>query len=182
MTKQPIDYVRYPDVSMLWQQLDAQCKSEDDCHVLTIPHNINWADGGPTFAVESEDVTLRTLRAKFERLAEMHQEKGNSECMPEDQTPMPLIAALNASLRTRPKHDSAVHPNYQLKRPRQTRSSYYRTLLAEGCKPTNAAPTGKTADARRNCLYRQPLWHGGPGRRKGYRGSIRPCSLQMNKC
>ena len=54
---------------MLWQQLDAQCKAEDDCHVLTIPHNINWADGGPTFAVESEDSTLRTLRAKFERLS-----------------------------------------------------------------------------------------------------------------
>ena len=46
-----------------WQQLDAQCKPEDDCRVLTIPHNINWADGGPTFAV-SEDMTLRTLRAK----------------------------------------------------------------------------------------------------------------------
>ena len=174
VTEQPIDYVRYPDVSMLWQQLDAQCKSEDDCHVLTIPHNINWADGGPTFAVESEDVTLRTLRAKFERLAEMHQEKGNSECMPEDPNTdaadCGFERVIENAAKTRLSGPSKLSAEEAW---RQTRSSYYRTLLGRGLQTYQ-----RSAD-RQNPLMLGAIastdnHFGTAGRvaEKGYRGSI----------
>ena len=39
-------------------------------------------DGG-TFDVENETEEVSSLRARYERLAEMHQEKGASECLPE---------------------------------------------------------------------------------------------------
>jgi hypothetical protein len=174
VTQQPIDYVRYPEVSMLWQQLDAQCKAKDDCHVLTIPHNINWADGGPTFGVESEDSTLRTLRAKFERLAEMHQEKGNSECMPED--PNADVAdcgferVIENAAKTRLSGPSTVSAEEAWQ---QTRSSYYRTLLGRGLQ------TYQRSEARQNPLMLGAIastdnHFGTAGRvaEAGYRGSI----------
>lgn len=54
------DFIRYPEVQMLWRELDANCRSADGCEVLTIPHNLNWADGGPIFAVETESADDRT--------------------------------------------------------------------------------------------------------------------------
>ena len=172
--EQPIDYVRYPEVSMLWQQLDAQCKAEDDCHVLTIPHNINWADGGPTFAVESEDSTLRTLRAKFERLAEMHQEKGNSECMPEDPSAdgddCGFERVIENAAKTRLSGPSKLSAEDAW---RQTRSSYYRTLLGRGLQ------TYQLSEDRQNPLMLGAIastdnHFGTAGRvaEEGYRGSI----------
>lgn len=172
--EQPIDYVRYPEVSMLWQQLDAQCKAEDDCHVLTIPHNINWADGGPTFAVESEDSTLRTLRAKFERLAEMHQEKGNSECMPEDPSAdgddCGFERVIENAAKTRLSGPSKLSAEDAWQ---QTRSSYYRTLLGRGLQ------TYQLSENRQNPLMLGAIastdnHFGTAGRvaEEGYRGSI----------
>ena len=172
--EQPIDYVRYPEVSMLWQQLDAQCKAEDDCHVLTIPHNINWADGGPTFAVESEDSTLRTLRAKFERLAEMHQEKGNSECMPEDPSAdgddCGFERVIENAAKTRLSGPSKLSAEDAWQ---QTRSSYYRTLLGRGFQ------TYQLSEDRQNPLMLGAIastdnHFGTAGRvaEEGYRGSI----------
>ena len=172
--EQPIDYVRYPEVSMLWQQLDAQCKAEDDCHVLTIPHNINWADGGPTFAVESEDSTLRTLRAKFERLAEMHQEKGNSECMPEDPSAdgddCGFERVIENAAKTRLSGPSKLSAEDAWQ---QTRSSYYRTLLGRGLQ------TYQLSEDRQNPLMLGAIastdnHFGTAGRvaEEGYRGSI----------
>ena len=172
--EQPIDYVRYPEVSMLWQQLDAQCKAEDDCHVLTIPHNINWADGGPTFAVESEDSTLRTLRAKFERLAEMHQEKGNSECMPEDPSAdgddCDFERVIENAAKTRLSGPSKLSAEDAWQ---QTRSSYYRTLLGRGLQ------TYQLSEDRQNPLMLGAIastdnHFGTAGRvaEEGYRGSI----------
>ena len=131
--RQPLDYVRYPEVAMLWQQLDQQCRPQDDCHVLTIPHNINWAEGGPTFDVESEDSSLSTLRAKFERLAEMHQEKGNSECMAvsadNDTDDCNFEQVLENVAKTRLSGPSQLTPEEAWKK---TRSSYYRSLLNRG--------------------------------------------------
>ena len=172
--EQPIDYVRYPEVSMLWQQLDAQCKAEDDCHVLTIPHNINWADGGPTFAVESEDSTLRTLRAKFERLAEMHQEKGNSECMPKDPSAdgddCGFERVIENAAKTRLSGPSKLSAEDAWQ---QTRSSYYRTLLGRGLQ------TYQLSEDRQNPLMLGAIastdnHFGTAGRvaEEGYRGSI----------
>lgn len=174
VTEQPIDYVRYPEVSMLWQQLDAQCKAQDDCRVLTIPHNINWADGGPTFAVESEDSTLRTLRAKFERIAEMHQEKGNSECMPED--PNADVAdcgferVIENVAKTRLSGPSELSADDAWQ---QTRSSYYRTLLGRGLQ-TYQRSEDKQNPLMLGAIASTDNHFGTAGRvaEAGYRGSI----------
>ena len=174
VTEQPIDYVRYPEVSMLWQQLDAQCKAQDDCRVLTIPHNINWADGGPTFAVESEDSTLRTLRAKFERIAEMHQEKGNSECMPED--PHADVAdcgferVIENVAKTRLSGPSELSADDAWQ---QTRSSYYRTLLGRGLQ-TYQRSEDKQNPLMLGAIASTDNHFGTAGRvaEAGYRGSI----------
>ena len=48
--------------------------------MLAIPHNTNMGDG-MTFDVETEDDRTLQLRSKYERLVEIHQEKGNSECL-----------------------------------------------------------------------------------------------------
>jgi hypothetical protein len=80
VTEEAIDYIRYPNLQALWGELDAQCRPEDGCDVIAIPHNTNMGDG-IYFDVESESDQSRKLRSRYERLVEVHQEKGNSECL-----------------------------------------------------------------------------------------------------
>jgi uncharacterized protein DUF3604 len=66
----------------LWEWLEAECV--DDCDVITIPHNSNLAWGN-TFATTNIDGSNWTLedqqrRQRYDRLAEIFQAKGNSEC------------------------------------------------------------------------------------------------------
>jgi len=82
VTPDAIDYMRFPTPEKLWRELDRLCKAEDGCDVLAIPHNTNMGDG-KSFDIETETSSARMLRAKYERLVEIHQEKGNSECLPE---------------------------------------------------------------------------------------------------
>ncbi len=65
-----------------FSQLDAAC--EEPCDVLTIPHNTNFS-WGLTFSRTDEDGAAYTnedleRRARIERLFEVTQQKGNSEC------------------------------------------------------------------------------------------------------
>lgn len=65
-----------------FDQLDAGCQG--DCRVLTIPHNTNYS-WGVMFARDDEDGTAYSdedlaRRARIERLAEVTQAKGSSEC------------------------------------------------------------------------------------------------------
>lgn len=133
VTPQAYDFVRFPEVQSLWQQLDQNCLAEDGCDVLTIPHNINWADGGPTFAVETENEEERALRARFERLAEIFQEKGASECLPEQQEDLGEDCSFNLvhenAAKAQLSGESDDSPEEQW---RQARSSYFRTLLGRG--------------------------------------------------
>lgn len=171
---QPIDYVRFPKVSMLWQQLDAQCRAENGCEVLTIPHNINWADGGRTFAVENEDTTLRALRNKFERLAEMHQEKGNSECMPADpaadDSDCDFERVIENAAKSRLSGLSLLSPIDEWK---QARASYYRTLLARGLQVYQAGGDNLNP-LMLGAIASTDNHFGTPGRvsEQGYRGSL----------
>ena len=80
VTQDAIDYIRHPTLSDLWTQLEQQCRAEDGCEALAIPHNTNMGDG-MTFDVEADDERTLQLRSKYERLVEIHQEKGNSECL-----------------------------------------------------------------------------------------------------
>ena len=65
-----------------FKQLDAAC--EEPCDVLTIPHNTNFS-WGLTFSRTDEDGSAYTSedlerRSRIERLFEVTQQKGNSEC------------------------------------------------------------------------------------------------------
>ena len=81
VTPQALDYLAYPSPEKLWKEIDRQCKRSDGCEAIVIPHNTNMGDG-KSFDVETESADALSLRARFERLVEIHQEKGNSECLP----------------------------------------------------------------------------------------------------
>jgi len=74
-----IDVVNQKD---FFDQLDAAC--EEPCEVLTIPHNTNYS-WGLTFSRTNEDGSSYSSedlerRSRIERLFEVTQQKGNSEC------------------------------------------------------------------------------------------------------
>jgi len=83
VTADAIDYIRFPSPAKLWRELEKQCRPEQDCDVIAIPHNTNLSEGGG-FDVESSSASELQLRAKYERLIEIHQSKGNSECLTEN--------------------------------------------------------------------------------------------------
>ena len=80
VTPDPVDYLRHPTPLDLWQGLEKQCLPENGCEALAIPHNTNMGDG-KSFDVETESDDVRLLRARYEKLIEIHQEKGSSECL-----------------------------------------------------------------------------------------------------
>ena len=128
-----VDYVHYPEVTSLWRELAAHCRPEDGCDAVTIPHNINWADGGPTFDVETASDANLQARARYERLAEIHQEKGNSECLPEsrdDDDPDCNFERLTENAaKAHLTGPEDISPEDAWKR---MRSTYYRSLLGRG--------------------------------------------------
>jgi hypothetical protein len=123
---QAFDYIRYPSVAKLWQALAEHCRPEHGCDAVAIPHNINWTDGG-TFDVENDLPEVAALRARYERLAEMHQEKGASECLPEtrdgDRTDCGFELVEVRMLGPDPDPEAGW---------RAMRSGYYRSLLGRG--------------------------------------------------
>lgn len=64
----------------LWEWLDAACTG--DCQVVAIPHNSNLSGGlaFDEFGWTPHTTEMLRLRADVERLVEIHQIKGNSEC------------------------------------------------------------------------------------------------------
>ena len=80
VTADAIDYLRYPTPQLLWRELERQCLPKNGCDAIAIPHNTNMGDG-KSFDIETESPEQLALRAKYETLIEIHQEKGNSECL-----------------------------------------------------------------------------------------------------
>jgi hypothetical protein len=125
----PINAIDQPDVQSMWTALDRQCRAEDGCDVVAIPHNMNLAEGGG-FDVESEDELSLRLRARFERLAEVYQHKGASECLSdwnrrgEDDCSFELMFPARFGGPFGGKVDEATW--------NRMRSTYYRSLLARG--------------------------------------------------
>lgn len=74
------DYLNYTNQTKLWKALEKGCKKEQGCDVITIPHNLNWSDG-LALKLKGSTPEERRLRAKYERVVEIHQAKGNSECL-----------------------------------------------------------------------------------------------------
>ncbi len=84
--KTPIAWIDEPDVYGLWAGLKAQCLDADgECDVITLPHNSNLSNGN-MFAMTGQDLPMEEQRARavlrgdIERLAEISQIKGDSEC------------------------------------------------------------------------------------------------------
>ena len=131
-----INYFDEPSVEELWSALDQTCRAEDGCEVLAIPHNPNMGEGG-TFDVGSESEGVSRLRAEYERLLEIHQHKGSSECLygwgeetPDD---CDYEIYLPNPLRTRIAEEGAqtiTEADWQ-----RARRGYARTLLGEGDGP-----------------------------------------------
>ncbi|MBX3706726.1 MAG: DUF3604 domain-containing protein [Pseudomonadales bacterium] len=126
------DYIRYPRVADLWAALERTCRPEDGCQALAIPHNINWADGG-SFDVAGVATDELALRARYERLAEIHQEKGSSECLPADRDdPGADCAFERLTGNFAQQHVSGEGSDTPDVAWARMRSTYYRGLLARG--------------------------------------------------
>lgn len=128
VTPDAIDYMRYPNPLSLWQELDKQCKAEAGCQAIAIPHNTNMGDG-KSFDIETETNEVRALRARFERLVEIHQEKGSSECLyafgqPDEDCNFQQYLT-RSSTPTEPK-------DYSQQEWEKMRSGYVRALLTRG--------------------------------------------------
>ena len=82
----PIAWIDTPDIDDLFEALREQCLDAGiGCDVLTLPHNSNLSNGN-MFAITGKDLPLEVQRARavlrrdIERLAEISQIKGDSEC------------------------------------------------------------------------------------------------------
>ncbi len=80
----PFDAFSYPEPEQLWQQLRQHCADQSNgCDAVTIPHNSNLSEGR-MFSALTPDGGLTpeqvAERARFDRLAEIIQHKGASEC------------------------------------------------------------------------------------------------------
>jgi hypothetical protein len=69
----------------LWRGLDVECRDgKPGCDAITIPHNSNWSKGSifSSASVPDTEITAEEapLRARYDRLVEIMQHKGESEC------------------------------------------------------------------------------------------------------
>ena len=128
VTDDALDYLRYPTPQLLWRELQKQCRAEDGCDVIAIPHNTNMGDG-KSFDIETETPDVLALRAKYERLVEIHQEKGNSECLPSfGQTDEDCNFELSLTKNSQPSSaDDYTQAEWE-----RMRGSYVRRLLLRG--------------------------------------------------
>jgi hypothetical protein len=76
----PLDAVNYPTGPALWAGLAAECNPSTHCEALTIPHNMNQSNGLAFDVASYSPIDLNRM-TKFQRLVEVHQHKGNSECV-----------------------------------------------------------------------------------------------------
>lgn len=74
-------------IDLLWKKLEEQCEAnpaKPDCQVITIPHNSNLGGGVgnlvPPMLFDPDNTENAEFQAKYERLVEIYQNKGSSEC------------------------------------------------------------------------------------------------------
>jgi hypothetical protein len=82
----PISVMETGSIAMnLWNRLDAECRDgKSGCEAITIPHNSNWSNGTAfTSAIELHGKIRpeeAPVRLRYDRLVEVMQHKGESEC------------------------------------------------------------------------------------------------------
>jgi hypothetical protein len=83
----PLSYIEAPTPEQLWALLETQCiRAGTGCEALAIPHNPNLSSGRTFAPTDSSGAPytagLAGQRAAVERLVEVVQHKGDSECRP----------------------------------------------------------------------------------------------------
>ena len=77
-------FIDQPSAEQLYAALDANCQASAGCAALVIPHNSNLSAGimFPTRTLDGLPIPADAaqLRQRYERLAEIMQHKGSSEC------------------------------------------------------------------------------------------------------
>ncbi len=127
----PSNYLDVPSAEGLWRDLSEQCLERGDgCDVLAIAHNANLS-GGQLFRVEGDDgraidAAQARRRARLERLLEVIQHKGASECRVRGFSEDELCAFELLPFATMDQH--AVKALWS----RPPSSSYAREALADG--------------------------------------------------
>ncbi len=76
--KFPLDALRFETPDLMLEELEKRCRPEDGCKALSIPHNPNFTQGNMW---KMKDLKEAKRRGEFERLVEVFQIKGNSECL-----------------------------------------------------------------------------------------------------
>lgn len=79
--ERPFDATSHPTQEELWRALAGGCGGAG-CEALTIPHNSNMSQG-MAFEVPTRDAD-RDNMIRYQRLAEIFQHKGGSECLSDD--------------------------------------------------------------------------------------------------
>ncbi len=127
VSREALDYVRYPSPDALWKAIDTQCDRAQGCEAIAIPHNTNLSEGGG-FDVEGRDEAMLFRRAKYERLIELFQSKGVSECLAENWDDPQSDCGFEAYLLTKTQKSLANDPASLQKFNR----SFTRNILSRG--------------------------------------------------
>lgn len=125
------DYLRYPTPNLVWQALDRACLKDEGCSVLAIPHNSNLSEG-LGFNIETETPRDLELRARYERVAEIFQSKGQSECLPNSWTDENTYCNYELSLPASTQKALAESPEVAKAAWDQLRKSYLQSVLNRG--------------------------------------------------
>jgi len=73
---QPIDSFTHKTQAELWTGLDQACLASNGCQAITIPHNSNLSQGAAFEIPPGSEAQM----VKYQRLVEIFQHKGGSEC------------------------------------------------------------------------------------------------------
>lgn len=78
----PLDSLTHPTQEELWRGLASGCGGGPGCEAITIPHNGNLSQG-LAFEVPTDPVDRENM-IRYQRLVEIFQHKGGSECLSDD--------------------------------------------------------------------------------------------------
>jgi hypothetical protein len=76
----PLDAFDFPTAPLLWDALAQTCNADTGCEAITVPHNMNQSIGRAFDTTGYTPVDLNRM-LQFQRLVEVHQHKGSSECV-----------------------------------------------------------------------------------------------------
>ncbi len=148
----PFDSAEYKEPSELWGALERSCVESAGCSVLTIPHNPNLSQG-MAFQIPAGVDALRQMN-RYQRLAEIHQHKGNSECYGGPNPPDPRARSSTCPRPRRPSRRTrrtscdtrspAASPSTPPRRPTRARGSIR-------CSSASSAPPTTTTGSPATC-------------------------------